>query len=150
MQNDHLNNFWTGEKIRCSFAVPVPPEVVLRASCYTYFLGSYNICNIYLHVIEACFKVIIVMFNFFHLGNLGNIMKNALNSISIYFWKKMALLTNIRKKRLLTSWKMAKILSSIVSHFQHDYRLLFSTEMGNIRTCKKVRLQELMRFRLSG
>ena len=50
----------------------------------------------------------------------------------------------------LASGKIAQIFPSKACHFQYDYRLLFSTEMGNIRTCKGVRLQKLIKFRLSG
>ena len=61
-------------------------------------LGSYNKCIIYLHVTEACLKVINAMFYFYHSKNFSNIMKNIFNSISIYFWKKMSSLTKIRNK----------------------------------------------------
>ena len=36
------------------------------------------------------------------------------------------------------------------SHFQSDHRFLFSREMKNIRTCKEVRLQKVVKFVLSG
>ena len=52
---------------------------------------------IYLHVIEACLKVIIAMFYFCHLNHSSNIMKNIFNSIFIYFWI-ISLLTNITNK----------------------------------------------------
>ena len=53
---------------------------------------------IYLHVLEACLKVIIAMFYFCHSNHPSNIMKNIFNSISIYFWKKNSSLTNITNK----------------------------------------------------
>ena len=46
--------------------------------------------------------------------------------------------------------KNGQIFPSNVCHFHYDPRFLFSREMGNIRTCKEVRLQELIKFRLSG
>ena len=75
----------------------VSPHRVL----YLSFLGSYDICFIYLHVIEACLKVTIAMFYFCHLKNLSNIMKNVFNSNSIYSWKKISLLTPMRNKCVL-------------------------------------------------
>ena len=35
-------------------------------------------------------------------------------------------------------------------HFQNDSRFLFSREIGNIRNCKEVRLEKIVKFRLSG
>ena len=61
---------------------------------FAQFLGFYNICIIYLHEIEARLKVTIAMFYFYHLKNLSKILKNIFNFISIYFWKKVFLLTN--------------------------------------------------------
>ena len=48
----------------------------------------------YLHVPEACLKVIIAMFYFCHSKNSSNIMNNIFISISIYFWKKTNFLIN--------------------------------------------------------
>ena len=45
--------------------------------------------------------------------------------------------------------KSGQIFPSKVCHFQYDNRLLFSKEMGNIRSWKEVRLQKLITFRLS-
>ena len=45
--------------------------------------------------------------------------------------------------------KNGQIFPSNVFHFQYDHRFLFSTEMGNIRTCKEVWLQKLIKFKLS-
>ena len=46
--------------------------------------------------------------------------------------------------------KNGQVFSSKVCHFQFDHRFLFSRELGNIRTCKEVRLQKPAKFRLSG
>ena len=46
--------------------------------------------------------------------------------------------------------KNDQIFPSKVCHFEYDHRFLLSTEMGNIRTCKEVRLQKLITLRLSG
>ena len=45
--------------------------------------------------------------------------------------------------------KNGQIFPLNVIHFPFDRRFLFSREMGNIRTCKEVRLQKLNKFRLS-
>ena len=60
---------------------------------YLKFVSTYNICIIYLHVIEACLKVTVaVLYFFFHSKNPSDVIKNIFNSISIY------LLTNRRNK----------------------------------------------------
>ena len=46
--------------------------------------------------------------------------------------------------------KNGQIFPSKVYHFLYDKRLFFSREMGNIRTCKEIRLQKLIKFRSSG
>ena len=77
------------------------------------YLYIYNI--IYLHGIETCLKVTISLFYFCHTKNPSDVMRNIFNSISIYSWTKISLLTNIRNKRVrrkinlyfLTSWEMA-------------------------------------------
>ena len=40
-------------------------------------------------VIEACLKVTIGMFHFYHSKNLSHIMKNVFNSISVYTGKNI-------------------------------------------------------------
>ena len=106
-------------------------------------LDSGNICIFYLHVIKACLKVIIATFKFCHSKNPLTVMKNIFNSISIYSWKKYFLL------KFFISWKMDKFPANIC-HFQYDHRFFFTGEMGNIRTCKEVRLQKFVKFILSG
>ena len=49
----------------------------------------------------------------------------------------------IRKINLFLVSFLTKIFPSKVCHFQYDDRLFFSTEIGNIRTCKEMRLQKL-------
>ena len=68
----------------------------------------------------------------------------------------MSLLTNIRNKCFIRKinvffdiMKNDQNFSFNVCDFQYDHRLTFSTEMGNIRTCKEVRLQKRMKFELS-
>ena len=46
--------------------------------------------------------------------------------------------------------KNVQIFALKVCLFQYDNRFLFSREMVNIRRCKVVKLQKLMKFRLSG
>ena len=45
--------------------------------------------------------------------------------------------------------KNGQIFSSNVCHFQYDHRFLFSREMRNIGTYKDIRMQKLVKFRLS-
>ena len=71
------------------------------------FLSTYNVCIIYLHLIDACLKVTIAIFYFCYSKNPSDVIKNIFNSISICFWKKISLLTNIRKK---TGYKESKSL----------------------------------------
>ena len=46
--------------------------------------------------------------------------------------------------------KNGQIFPSKVCHFQYDNRFFFCKKMGNIGSCKKVRLQKLIKCRLSG
>ena len=116
---------------------------------YLKLLSTYNICIIYLHVTKACLKVTIVIFYFCHSKNLSDVMKYIFNSISIYFWKKKFLLTNIRNKSVIRKinlyffdvMKNGHIFPSKVCHFQYDHGFLFSRETGNIREYKEVRLK---------
>ena len=106
---------------------------------YLQLRGSYNICTIYLHEIEVWFKYIIAMFYICHSENPSNITKN--NSISIYSWKQISLLTNIRNKFVIRNinlcffdvMKNSQIFPSKVCPFQYDHSFVFSREMGNIR-----------------
>ena len=70
----------------------------------------------------------------------------------------MSLSTNIRHKCVARKtnlyffgiMKNGQSFPSKVCHFQYDIRFRFIRKMGNIRSCKEVRLQKLTRFRLSG
>ena len=42
--------------------------------------------------------------------------------------------------------KNSQIFPSKICHSQYDHRFLLSREMGNIRTCKEVRLQKVTQF----
>ena len=46
--------------------------------------------------------------------------------------------------------KDGKIFPAKVCHFHYDLRFRFSREIGNIRTCKELLLQKLIKFRISG
>ena len=46
--------------------------------------------------------------------------------------------------------KNGQIFPSKVSHFQYDHIFVFSREIGKIVMCKEIRLQKLIKFRLSG
>ena len=82
---------------------------------YLKFVSLYNICIIYLHIIETYLKVTIAMFYFCNLINPSDLMKKIFDSISVYSSKQISLSTNIRNKgvigkinlHFLTSWKMA-------------------------------------------
>ena len=67
---------------------------------YLKLLWTYDIFIICLHVTDTCLEVIIVMFYFCHSKNPLDVMKNIFDSIHIYFWKKLSLLTN-RNKRVI-------------------------------------------------
>ena len=92
------------------------------------------------------------MFYFHHSKNPSNIMKNIFTSISLYFWKKVSLLKNIRNKCFIRKidlcffdiMKNGQIFPSNVCHFQYDHRWYFSRERWNIRTCKEARLKSLL------
>ena len=71
---------------------PYTKRVSSHRVLYLKFLSSYNICIIYLHVVEACLNVTIAMFYFFHSENPSDVVKNIFKSISVY------LLTNRRNK----------------------------------------------------
>ena len=46
--------------------------------------------------------------------------------------------------------KNGQIFPSKVRHFQYDQRILFSRETGNVRRCKEIRMQKLIKFGLPG
>ena len=127
----------------------------MSTTLYLQFLGSYNICIIYLHVTEACLKVTSTMLYFCYLQNSSIVMKIVFNSFSIYSWTKIFLSINIRRKCLvrktnlffLTPWKMS-IFPSEISHFEHDHRFLSTREMRSIRSCKEIRLGKRFKYRL--
>ena len=86
-----------------------------------------------------------------------NLKKNRFSSIHIFSWRKIYLLTNIRNKCVIRKInlyffdviKHGQIFPSKACHSQYGHRLFFGREMGNNRTCKEVRLQKLVKFRLS-
>ena len=82
----------------CQCHPPYNRQVSSHRVVYLQFLGSYNICIVYLHIIVACLKVAIAMFCFCYSKNPSNIMKNIFNPISIYSWNKIFLLTNVKNK----------------------------------------------------
>ena len=92
---------------------------------------------------HRCFAV-----NFANFSYRTSPVAASVNSISIYSWKMISLLTNIRSKRVirkinlyfLTSWKMALFFHQ-VCHFQYEYRCFFRRETGNIRAQKEVHLK---------
>ena len=45
--------------------------------------------------------------------------------------------------------KNVQIFPSGIGHFEHDHGFVFSRELWNIRSCKEVRLQKPIKFRLS-
>ena len=72
--------------------------------------------------------------------------------------KKITLSTDIRNKcvtrkinlYLFDIMKNGQSFFSKICYFQFDNKFLFSREMGNIRSCKEVRLKKVINFRLSG
>ena len=71
---------------------PYTTRVSSHRMLYLKFLSSYNICIIYVHVVEACLNVTIAVFHFFYSEIPSDVIKNIFNSISIY------LLINRRNK----------------------------------------------------
>ena len=113
---------------------------------------------IYLHIIVADLKVTFTVFYFCDLKNSLTVKKNCFSSIHIFSWRKIYLLTNIRNKCVIRKInlyffdviKHGQIFPSKACQSQYGHRLFFGREMGNNRTCKEVRLQRLVKFRLSG
>ena len=75
------------------------------------------------------------------------------------FLKKNSLTTNIRNKcvirKIIFFWHDEKspefsFRNFSFSHFKYNHRFLFSIEIGYIRSCKELRLQKLIKFRLPG
>ena len=123
---------------------PYSRRVSSHRVLYLKFLSSYNICIIYLHVIEACLNVTIALFYFFSFEKSFRCFKK-------YFYFHLYSFINKYKKQrninlLSDVRKNGHIFLSKVCHFQYQYRFLFSREMGNIRACKEVRLQKLTKF----
>ena len=72
----------------------------------------------------------------------------------IMYYKKISQSANIRNECVIRKEffviKNDQILSSKVCYFQYYQGFLFSREMGNIGSCKEVRLQKAINFKLSG
>ena len=109
-----------------------------------------NICIIYLHVIglfKSCYCYVLFL-----------PFKKFSKYYEKYSWFQNSVLTNIRNKCVIRKINLyffdvmrnEQIFPSNVFHFQFDYRFLFSREMGNIRTCKEIRLEKRIKFGLSG
>ena len=113
------------------------PSLLCRSvhtGCYIYnsliHMIYLFICIVYLHVIETCLKLWFLSLIFWHLKSPSNVMKNIVNSISIYSWKKLSLSANISSKCIvikiilyfLTSWKMAKFFLQkfVISNMMTD------------------------------
>ena len=117
---------------------------------YLKFHSTYNICIIYLHVIEALWKIILLInkFYFCHSKNPSDVIKIFLIPSPCIFEKNF-LVNKCKKQRCYTEnkplffdvMKNDHIFLSKVCHFQHDHRFRFSRAIGNIRACKEVRLK---------
>ena len=122
--------------------LPYTRRVSSHRVLYLKFLSTYNICIVYLHLIEVGLKVTIAMLYFYHWKNPSDIMKNIFNFISIYSWKN-SLITNMRNKRFTR--KKNLYCFDVIKNCH-----IFGREMGNFRTCKELRLQKPIKFRLPG
>ena len=122
--------------------LPYTRRVSSHRVLYLKFLSTYNICIVYLHLIEVGLKATIAMLYFWHWKNPSDIMKNIFNFISIYSWKN-SLITNMRNKRFTR--KKNLYCFDIIKNCH-----IFGREMGNFRTCKELRLQKPIKFRLPG
>ena len=77
--------------------------------------------------------------------------------ISIYPWKKISLLANIRSKYVIRRaniyfWRHETWLNFSFKSLSFSIllQIFFSREMHSIRTCKNVHLEKAVKFRLSG
>ena len=122
--------------------LPYTRRVSSHRVLYLKFFSTYNICIVYLHLIEVGLKVTIAMLYFCHWKIPSDIMKNIFNFISIYSWK-YSLITNMRNKRFTR--KKNLYCFDIIKNCH-----IFGREMGNFRTCKELRLQKPIKFRLPG
>ena len=134
-------------------------QPTLGGSVYTRYYIYHSLVHIiyalFICMKQRLFKSCYCYVYFCHLKNLSNIMKNIVNYISIYSWEKVSLLTHMRNKcamreinlYFLTLWKLTKfflqkfIIFSVITVFK---------VMGNIRACKEIYLQKLVKFRLLG
>ena len=104
-------------------------------------------------MIEACLKVTVATFYFYFSNNPSNIMKYYFYFHLYIFLKKLSWLANIRKKcykenksLFFDVMKNGQIFPAKVFLFPYDHRFCFSREMGNIGTCREVRLQKPITF----
>ena len=114
---------------------------------YTRRVSSYKMRTIYLGVIEACLSVTIAMFQFSRSKLPSNIMKKIFNSFSVCSKNKISFLVNKYKKQMC--FQENKSLFFDVNGKLFPSKIFFSREIGKIRTCKEVRMQKLIKFRLS-
>ena len=132
------------------------PSYTRRVSSYRVlylkFLSSYNICIIYLHVIEACWKVTVAIF----ISAIPKILQMLWKIFlipSLYILEKKFPCSQIFLVIFFEVMKSGHISPSKVCNFrnfQYDHRFLFSREMENIRAGMEVRLPKLTKFRFSG
>ena len=86
--------------------------------------------------------------------SFSDIMKKVFISISVYSWKKIIFLTNIRNKSVVRKInlyffdfiKNGQIFPSKVCYFQYGHRFLFSRVMGNIRMYKEYVWKNLLKI----
>ena len=96
------------------------------------------------------------MFYFCHSENPSIYMKILSNSNPMYSWKKNSVIGKCEKHICYKEnkspffWCHEKWPKFSFYLFGDDRRFLFSRKMENIRTCKKVRLKKLVKFRLPG
>ena len=73
---------------------------------------------------------------------------------SLYILEKISLSTNIRNKCVIRKINYFDVMQNVqiylseIVYFEHDHRFPFSREMGNIRSCKEVRLLKLQVVRI--
>ena len=78
-----------------------PPYTKLAISqrvLYLKLLWTYDICIICLHVRGVCLEIIIAVLYFCYSKNPLDVMKNIVDFIYIYFWKKKLLMSKYKKK----------------------------------------------------
>ena len=115
---------------------------------YLYFIGSYNNCTCNRGLLESYYCYVL----FLSFNKIFQILRIFFLIPSLYFLEKKFLVNKYKNRKinlyLFDIMKNCQIFSSKICHFQCENRFLLSREIGNLRTCREVRLQKLTQFKL--